>query len=75
MPVLKVSNLTKTFSSGFWPFKKQRIYTAVNDISFELDKGEILGFLGPNGAGKTTTIQMLLGTLNAKPWIDQLFWC
>jgi ABC-2 type transport system ATP-binding protein len=63
MPVLKVRNLTKTFSSGFWPFKKVQTYTAVNDISFELSKGEILGFLGPNGAGKTTTIQMLLGTL------------
>lgn len=35
----------------------------VNDISFELNKGEILGLLGPNGAGKTTTIQMLLGML------------
>jgi ABC-2 type transport system ATP-binding protein len=63
MSVLKVDNLTKTFSSGFWPFKKTQIYTAVDTISFELRKGEILGFLGPNGAGKTTTIQMLLGTL------------
>jgi ABC-2 type transport system ATP-binding protein len=35
----------------------------VNNISFQLNKSEILGFLGPNGAGKTTTIQMLLGTL------------
>lgn len=34
---------------------------AVDDISFELKEGEILGLLGPNGAGKTTTIQMLLG--------------
>lgn len=63
MPVLKVNNLTKTFSSGFWPFKTPQTYTAVNNISFDLKKGEILGFLGPNGAGKTTTIQMLLGTL------------
>lgn len=63
MSVLKVSNLTKTFTSGLWPFKTQQSYTAVNDISFELGRGEILGLLGPNGAGKTTTIQMLLGTL------------
>lgn len=61
--VLAVTNLTKIFTSGMWPFKTQQVYTAVNDISFELKKGEILGFLGPNGAGKTTTIQMLLGTL------------
>lgn len=36
---------------------------AVNDISFTLNKGEVLGFLGPNGAGKTTTMQMLCGNL------------
>ena len=35
----------------------------MDDISFDLEEGEILGFLGPNGSGKTTTIQMLLGTL------------
>src|SRR5579872_2978460 len=63
MPVLKVNNLSKIFTSGFWPFKKSQTYTAVNNISFQVQKGEILGFLGPNGAGKTTTIQMLLGTL------------
>jgi ABC-2 type transport system ATP-binding protein len=38
-------------------------FVAIDDISFELAEGEILGFLGPNGSGKTTTIQMLLGTL------------
>lgn len=63
MSVLEVKNLTKTFRSGFWPFKTPQIYTAVNNISFDLKKGEILGFLGPNGAGKSTTIQMLLGAL------------
>jgi ABC-2 type transport system ATP-binding protein len=36
---------------------------AVNDVSFTLSKGEVLGFLGPNGAGKTTTMQMLCGNL------------
>src|SRR5438552_8387511 len=63
MSVLQVNNLSKTFTSGIWPFTKPQTYTAVNNISFQLKKGEILGFLGPNGAGKTTTIQMLLGTL------------
>ena len=51
MNVLEVKNLTKQFSS----------FTAVNNISFSLEEGEILGLLGPNGAGKTTTIQMMLG--------------
>jgi len=38
-------------------------HCAVNDVSFSLAKGEVLGFLGPNGAGKTTTMQMLCGNL------------
>jgi len=54
MAILSVKNLTKKFAKGF---------TAVDNISFNLKEGEILGFLGPNGAGKTTTIQMLLGVL------------
>lgn len=54
--VLSVHKLTKTFP-GSPPV------VAVDGISFELRKGEILGLLGPNGAGKTTTIHMLLGTL------------
>jgi ABC-2 type transport system ATP-binding protein len=39
---------------------------AVDHISFEVNKGEILGFLGPNGAGKTTTVKMLTGQLKPK---------
>ncbi len=38
-------------------------HCAVDDVSFSLAKGEVLGFLGPNGAGKTTTMQMLCGNL------------
>lgn len=38
-------------------------HLAVNDVSFTLEKGEILGFLGPNGAGKSTTMQMICGNL------------
>lgn len=52
-PVLNVSRLTKRFGN----------FTAVDEVSFEIRPGEILGLLGPNGAGKTTTIQMLLGVV------------
>ncbi len=55
-PVLVVENLTKTFP-------ETPPVTAVDEVTFELGDGEILGLLGPNGAGKTTTIHMLLGTL------------
>ena len=51
--IIEVKNLTKRFGS----------FTAVNSISFDIKKGEILGFLGPNGAGKTTTIKMINGLL------------
>jgi ABC-2 type transport system ATP-binding protein len=71
--MLRVTNLTKTFTSGWWPFAKTQTYTAVNDISFALHQGEILGFLGPNGAGKTTTIQMLMGTLTPSGGSIQYF--
>jgi len=49
--MIKASNLTKHYGS----------LTAVDDLSFEVTKGEVLGFLGPNGAGKTTTMRMLAG--------------
>ncbi len=55
--ILEVKNLTKKFASSTGEF------TAVNNISFSIKEGEIVGLLGPNGAGKTTTIDMLLGLL------------
>jgi ABC-2 type transport system ATP-binding protein len=58
MDVLQVKDLTKQFKTSTGPF------LAVDDISFSLKEGEILGLLGPNGAGKTTTVQMLLGVLS-----------
>lgn len=51
--IVYTKNLTKKFDD----------FTAVDNISFEVKKGEIFGFLGPNGAGKTTTIRMLCGLL------------
>jgi ABC-2 type transport system ATP-binding protein len=44
--------------------RKWREVRAVDDVSFEIDAGEIVGFLGPNGAGKTTTLKMLSGLLH-----------
>jgi len=55
---LSVKKLKKVYG-------KKNPFTAVNEISFDLKPGEILGLLGPNGSGKTTTIQMLLGTLSS----------
>lgn len=49
--VLKCENLNKKFG------KKQ----ILNNVSFEIEEGDILGFIGPNGAGKTTTIKLILG--------------
>ncbi|MBQ8564986.1 MAG: ABC transporter ATP-binding protein [Bacteroidaceae bacterium] len=50
-PIISVRNLTKRFGN----------FTAVNAISFDVEKGEIFGFLGANGAGKTTAMRMLCG--------------
>lgn len=59
--VITVSNLSKTFEVK--EKKKEKLFTAVDNISFEVSEGEIIGFIGPNGAGKSTTIKMLTGIL------------
>ncbi len=53
--------LTKIFKD-FWNRPKAR---AVNDVSFEVRRGEVFGLLGPNGSGKSTTVKLLLGLLHA----------
>ena len=53
--MIEVRNLTKRYGDKL----------AVNDISFKVEKGEILGFLGPNGAGKSTTMNMLTGYISS----------
>ena len=53
MKVLKAENLVKKY--------KQR--TVVNNVSFHVEQGEIVGLLGPNGAGKTTSFYMIVGLI------------
>ena len=74
MPVIEVRNLKKKFKTvkkqkglkgaikGL--FKPERkIVTAVDDVSFSIEQGEIVGYIGPNGAGKSTTVKMMSGIL------------
>ena len=51
--MIEIDHLSKTFGP----------ITAVDDVSFAVAKGEVLGFLGPNGAGKSTTMKMITGFL------------
>ena len=53
--MIKIEHLTKNYGSN----------CAVDDISFEVAKGETVGFLGPNGAGKSTTMNILTGYLSS----------
>jgi len=50
LPVVKISNITKSY----------RGHTVVDDVSFDVNSGEVFGLIGPNGAGKTTTIRMMM---------------
>ena len=74
MAIIEVKNLSKKFNvklkeKGLKGSLKSIIkpkykkVNAVNNISFEVEKGEMIAFIGPNGAGKSTTIKMLSGIL------------
>lgn len=62
--LIQISNLSKVYGDG---------YRAVDDLSFNVGRGQVLGLLGPNGAGKTTTLRMLMGLImptDGGIWID-----
>lgn len=74
MPFLTAENITKQFQrrkkkEGVWGTltlllnPEYEVINAVDDISFAVDQGEMVGYIGPNGAGKSTTIKMLAGIL------------
>ena len=62
-PILSVQHLKKTFGN----------FTAVKDVSFSVNKGDIFGFLGPNGAGKSTTMRCMLSLIKPDAGQTQIF--
>src|SRR3974390_754543 len=59
-PAIEILGLTKDFPVGFWRPKMRR---ALDNLTFEVEDGEVFGVLGPNGAGKTTTMKLLMGLI------------
>src|ERR1051325_4673045 len=67
--VVAVRGLTKVFKD-FWGRPKAR---AVDNVDFEVQRGEVFGLLGPNGSGKSTTIKLLLGLLHPTKGVVEVF--
>ena len=57
MLAIRTEHLTKDFAIGFW---RKQPYRALDDLSLDVNVGEVFGLLGPNGAGKTTTLKLLM---------------
>jgi ABC-2 type transport system ATP-binding protein len=54
---IRIEGLTKDYYVGFW---RRRAYRALDQLTLDIQSGEVFGFLGPNGAGKTTTLKLLM---------------
>ena len=68
--LIEVRSLRKSFKTGLI---KRKVVEAVKDVSFEVRRGDIVGFLGPNGSGKTTTLKMLLGLISPSGGSARMF--
>ncbi|HXU22266.1 MAG TPA: ABC transporter ATP-binding protein [Verrucomicrobiae bacterium] len=59
-PAIEIIGLTKDYPVGFW---RKRMRRSLDNLTLQVEEGEIFGFLGPNGAGKTTTLKLLMGLI------------
>src|SRR6266446_3920433 len=59
-PAIETQNLTKEYPHGFLHLKRK---TSLENLTMQVEEGEVFGFLGPNGAGKSTTIKLLMGII------------
>jgi ABC-2 type transport system ATP-binding protein len=59
-PAIEIQGLTKDFPLGFW---RRRWRRSLDNLTLQVEEGEVFGFLGPNGAGKTTTLKLLMGLI------------
>jgi ABC-2 type transport system ATP-binding protein len=60
LPAIEIQGLTKDFPLGFWRRRQRR---SLDNLTLQVEEGEVFGFLGPNGAGKTTTLKLLMGLI------------
>jgi ABC-2 type transport system ATP-binding protein len=69
VPAISIQNLTKIYPI---PFRKEKV-TAVNDLSLQVEPGQVYGLLGPNGSGKSTTMKIVLGLVTPSSGSAQIF--
>ena len=61
-PAIEIEGLTKDYAVGFW---RKRMRRSLDNLTLQVQEGEVFGFLGPNGAGKTTTLKLLMSLIFA----------